>query len=147
MLAVFLVPVLADASGLTVAKKIPYANPAGVRKAIRDTCDLQTSIPAAVAQATGARLVNGRGSLELMISKVHGPAGWIFSGPKWVEVKGKLRRRGRVVGSFRAKRYSAFNPFVGGTCSILAHCSRAIATDIAGWVESPSMHAKLGDAK
>ena len=147
LFACVLVPGVAGASGLTVSRKIHFVHPASVRKPIRDTCDLQTRIPAAVAKATNARLVEGRGSLDLAISDVHGPGGWIFSGPKWVEVTGKLRRGRKVVGSFRAKRYSAFNPFAGGTCGILARCGRALAADIAAWVENPTKNAVLGNAR
>jgi hypothetical protein len=136
----------ASAADVEVPRKIDFAKSATVRSAIQEQCDLQTSIPEAIASnASGAELVDGKGNLSLEITAVHGPGGWIFSGPKWLEVSGKLSRGGKTY-SFRAKRYSAFDPF-GGVCSILSKCGRAIGADIATWLESPTADAELGDAK
>lgn len=131
-----------------MSKSIPFAKTLKVRKAIKNECGLQTVIPRAVAaNASNVVLVDGRGDLEIEISDVHGPGGWVFSGPKWVEVKGKLRRGGKVVGDFRAKRMSVADPFAGGTCGILAKCARAIGEDIALWLQEPSFGAEIGDAR
>ena len=136
----------ASAADVEVPRKIDFAKSATVRTAIQEQCDLQTSVPAAIANnASGAELVDGKGNLSLEITAVHGPGGWIFSGPKWLEVSGKLSRGGKTY-SFRAKRYSAFDPF-GGVCSILTKCGNAIGADIATWLQSPTADAELGDAK
>ena len=140
------VPRFASAADIEVPRKIDFAKSASVRSAIREQCDLQTSIPAAVASnSSDAELVDGRGNLSLEITAVHGPGGWVFSGPKWLEVSGKLSRGGKTY-SFRAKRFSAFDPF-GGVCSILTKCGRAIGADIATWLQNPTANAELGDAK
>jgi hypothetical protein len=140
------VPSFASAADVTVSRKIEFAKSASVRSAIQEQCNLQTSIPEAVASnSADAELVDGSGNLNLEITEVHGPGGWIFSGPKWLEVSGKLTRGGKTY-SFRAKRYSAFDPF-GGVCSILTKCGRAIGSDIATWLQNPTDGAELGDAK
>jgi len=136
----------ASAAEVQVPREIGFAESASVRSAIREQCNLQTSISEAIASnASEAELVDGNGNLSLEITAVHGPGGWIFSGPKWVEVTGKLSRGGKTY-NFRAKRYSAFNPF-GGVCSILTKCGRAIGSDIATWLQNPTADAELGDAK
>jgi hypothetical protein len=136
----------ASAAEVQVPREIDFAESASVRSAIREQCKLRTSIPEAIASnASEAELVDGNGNLSLEITQVHGPGGWIFSGPKWVEVTGKLSREGKTY-SFRAKRYSAFNPF-GGVCSILTKCGRAIGSDIATWLQNPTADAELGDAR
>lgn len=140
-------PAAALAEGVTVSRSIGFAPGAGVRQQIVDECKLQTVIPAAVANSAGnVELVDGKGTLDLVISDVHGPGGGVFSGPKWVEVKGTLRRGGKAL-TFRAKRVSAADPFAGGTCGILAKCGRNIGADIAAWLESPVDGAEIGDAQ
>lgn len=135
------------AQTVKVPKRIEFAPGSGVRRQIVDECNLQTIIPEAIAARSGkVELVEGKGDLELVISDVHGPGGGIFSGPKWVEVKGTLRRGGERL-TFRAKRLSAADPFSGGTCGILAKCGRAIGQDVADWLEDPVSGAEIGDAQ
>lgn len=130
-------------AAITVPKQIDYASTATVRSEVRAQCELQKLIPAAIANnSSDVQLVDGKGQLSLEISDVHAPGGWIFSGPKWVEVKGSLGDK-----SFRAKRYSAFDPFSGGTCGILAKIARALGADIARWLSDPFTGAELGDAQ
>jgi hypothetical protein len=150
-LVVALVAALAPAAfaqeGVKVSRRIDFAPEASVRKQIVDECNLQTVIPSALADSSGkVALVDGKGDLELVISDVHGPGGGVFSGPKWVEVKGTLRRGGETL-RFRAKRVSAADPFAGGTCGILAKCGRNLGKDIATWLESPTDGAEIGDAQ
>jgi hypothetical protein len=141
--AVTCLPGLAIAS-VTVSSQIPIAKGVTVKQKILDQCAIQTKIPAAIGDASEqVSLVEGPGSLKLEISNVHAPGGWVFSGPKWVEVKGKLSSGN----SFRAKRYSVADPFTGGVCGILAKISRALGQDIAAWVENPVDGAELGDAQ
>lgn len=142
-----LIPVISAAAAVTVSKKIDFAAGANPTTAVRNECQLQTRIPEAIAaNSDQVELVDGKGALKLEISEVHAPGGWIFSGPKWVEVKGQMTSDGKLL-KFRAQRYSAFDPFSGGTCGILAKISRAIGRDIAGWLGNPTPDATLGDAK
>jgi hypothetical protein len=146
-LVMALTPAIADAGGVTVSREIAYAKGATVREKVRSECGLQTVIPAAIAKnGVDVELVDGRGNLDIEITNAHGPGGGAFSGPKWVEVQGTLRRGGKAV-SFRAKRFSAMDIFSGGTCGILAKCGRAIGKDIAVWLTNPTPDAELGDAR
>ena len=134
-----------------IARSIPFEASAGASGVVQQECQLQTSVPAAIQQA-GADVTlvdtpakNGRW-LELSISEVHAPGGGPFSGPKWMAVSGKLFDRGKMLGSFRAKRVST-GGFVRGTCSTLGRCVQAIGQDIAGWLAAPSLNAEIGDAR
>lgn len=130
-------------AAITVPRQIEYGPTATVRSQVRGQCELQTRIPAAIADnSSDVQLVDGKAQLSLEISDVHAPGGWIFSGPKWVEVKGSLGGK-----SFRAKRFSAFDPFSGGTCGILGKIARALGSDIAGWLRDPVNGAEIGDAR
>ena len=75
---------------------------------------------------------------------MHALGGGPFSGPKWMTVEGKLYDKGKLIGSFRAKRLSTA---VKSTCGTLARISQAIGQDIAAWLQAPSMDAELGDAR
>lgn len=145
--ATALLPALARAGDVRVSRTIDFAKTAVVRDAVKEQCELQTRIPAEIAKNhDGVALVDGRGDLQLQITDVHAPGGWIFSGPKWLEVRGTLHMGGKEL-PFRAKRYSAFDPFAGGTCGILAKCARGIGKDIALWLAAPEAGAELGDAQ
>jgi hypothetical protein len=134
-----------------VQRSIPFDEGAGGSEKVRSECQIQTRVPEAVKEfaadvelVDGALNKNGR-ALELSIMEVHAPGGGPFSGPKWMAVYGKLYEKGKMVGSFRAKRLStgAFR----GTCSTLARCAQSIGEDIAKWLQAPSMDAELGDAR
>jgi hypothetical protein len=145
--AVGMLPAAAGAADVRIPKTIAFSKTASVNQKIVDQCGLRTLIPEAIAnQAQGAQLVDTGANLELEISDVHAPGGWVFSGPKWLEVRGSLRRGSEVI-SFRAKRYSAFDPFSGGTCGILAKCGRSLGADVAAWLANPQPNAELGDAQ
>jgi len=139
------------AAATQVARSIEIAPTAGASGAVQQECQLQTRVPAAIAQAAiDVEVVDnpnkGGRWLELTITEVHGPGGGPFSGPKWMTVTGKLHQRGTVLGSFRAKRLST-GGFVKGTCATLGGCAQAIGRDIAAWLKAPTMDAELGDAR
>ena len=132
-----------------VARSIPILPSAGASPAVQNECQLQTLVPQAVQQAAAdVTLVDapakGARWLELSISEVHAPGGGPFSGPKWMSVTGKLHDRGKVIGSFRAKRITTG---VRSTCGSLAKVATVIGQDIAGWLSAPSMNAEIGDAR
>jgi len=155
-LALSLVAPAGAVASVQVSRTLAYAKGAGVPADVRESCNLQTEIPQYVAEyAADVQLVDGSVSssggraLSLEISDVHAPGGGFWSGPKWVEVLGKLYERGKLVGSFRAKRYSlggVFGPFLGN-CSILERCAKALGLDIANWLNDPAMNAEIGDAR
>jgi hypothetical protein len=152
--ALALIALLAAAPALAatqVARSIEIASTAGATGAVQQECQLQTRVPAAIAQAAiDVEVVDnpnkGARWLELEITEVHGPGGGPFSGPKWMAVTGKLRDGGKVLGTFRAKRLST-GGFVQGTCATLGRCAQAIGRDIAAWMKDPTMDAELGDAR
>src|SRR5262245_25313810 len=134
-----------------IARTIPIDPTAGASSAVQQECQIQTLVPSAIQQA-GADVAlvdkpakNGRW-LEMSISEVHAPGGGPFSGPKWMAVSGKLFDKGKLIGTFRAKRLST-GGFVKGTCATLGGCARAIGRDIAGWLGAPTMNAEIGDAR
>ena len=142
---------------IKVSRTIPFAASARVGPEVREQCQLQTKVPEFLRQSAGGgvELVDGvldRSAgrvLELEITEVHAPGGGAFSGPKWMTVEGKLYDRGKLSGSFRAKRFTSGGAFgaVKGTCSIIGRCTKAIGQDIAAWLVSPTENAELGDAR
>jgi hypothetical protein len=150
-LAVFFTFAAADAAlaAVQVARSAPILPSAGATSAVQSECGLQTAVPQAVAQAAAdvtlvdAPAKSGRW-LELSISEVHAPGGGLFSGPKWMSVTGKLHDRGKVIGSFRAKRVSTG---ARSTCGTLGKIATVIGQDIAAWLSAPSMNAEIGDAR
>lgn len=147
----------AAAETVKIQRSIPFASTAQVPAAVKDSCQLQTKVPAFVKEAAGGsvELVDGPLNrkvgrvLEMQITDVHAPGGGAFSGPKWMSVKGELYDRGKQIGSFRAKRFTGGGAFAAfkGTCSIIGRCSKALGQDIATWLAAPTQNAEIGDAR
>lgn len=140
----------ARAADVSVVPTAPFTESSRVTPAVREQCGLETLLPQVVAdESLRAELGSGGARiLQLRITEVQAPGGGMFSGPKWLEVAGELREGGLDVGSFRAKRVTSGGPFGGGgTCGMLQKCARAIAKDVAVWLESPTKGAELGDAR
>lgn len=72
-----------------------------------------------------------------------GGGGW--SGPKWLVLEGKMTEKGKLLGSFEARRQTIRGSMRG--CGTLDSLSEEIAGDILEWLKTPSLNAKLGDAK
>lgn len=133
---------LAAAAGVTVPDKIGYDKNAAVTDAVKKECALDTKIPQYVKHAAG---LAGTGTLDMKITNVLAPGGGAWSGPKAVTVSGTLRDGGKVVGSFTVRRQTTRGGY--GTCQMLVRDAEAIGKDIGAWLKSPTMDAKLGDAK
>jgi hypothetical protein len=147
-LAALLAAAAAQAA-VQVPRSVAFTPNAGATGAVQQECQLQTLVPQAIQQAASdVQLVDAPAKsgrwLELSISEVHAPGGGPFSGPKWMGVSGKLHDRGKVIGSFRAKRVSTG---VRSTCGSLAKIATVIGQDIATWLQAPSLDAELGDAR
>jgi hypothetical protein len=138
----------AAADSIKIGNKIPYAGPDVAREAIRKECDLENQMAAFLSAAVkGAEQTDNlkKAGGKVFDGKITGV--WAAGGP-WgaasILVEGQLREKGKVIGTVAARRNTTRG---GGACSKLSVSARAIAKDIAGWIESPSMGAKLGDAK
>jgi hypothetical protein len=153
-LAVLVLAGAAWADAVEVEPTAPFAEGARATAAVKEQCGLQTKVPALVADASAVAALaegsigSGARSLSLRITDVQAPGGGMFSGPKWLEVSGTLRDGGKEVASFRAKRLTTGGPFGGGgTCAMLTKCAKALANDVAAWLENPTPNAELGDAR
>jgi hypothetical protein len=138
--------VSAAAEPLSVPPKVSFDKDVHVPDAVRKECGLETKIPEYVkASAAG----DGKGGkLDMKITGLLATGGGTFTGPKSVTVSGTLRQGGKVTGTFVARRNASAGAFGGGgTCNMLDRCAKAIGKDIATWLKSPSMDARLGDAR
>lgn len=96
-----------------------------------------------------SRVPAGADVLKVQIIKVLAPKGGGWSGPKFLTVKGSLKRSGALIGSFSGKRTSmggAFGVFKG-TCDILGRCTKTLGQDIALWLQDPKKNSTLGNKK
>ena len=151
---------LAGGGTLTLEKKAPYTKGLNVPEAVRAECALEQKVPQYVEEfakkgfdkVVMADTVNIKAAgkvLSMKITDITGTGGGAWSGPKHVNLEGTLWQNGKVVGTFRASRFSGGGAFGGykGTCAILGRCVKALGKDVATWAEAPSMNAALGDAK
>ena len=85
--------------------------------------------------------------LTMKIEEVQGAAGDAGYGAKSVVVKGSLSRKGKLLGDFKARRYSGGGMFGGykGTCAILGRCVKILGKDVAEWLAHPTSQAVLDD--
>lgn len=162
LLAGACLPLIAQAGGgtLYIEKKVPFAKDLNVPQAVRAECGLeQKVVDFLAAEAKGgfdkvervdsvAGVNNGK-ALSMNISSLYGAGGGAWSGAKHLAVEGTLKENGKVVGTFRAMRYSGGGAWGGykGTCAILGRCAKTLGKDIAKWAQNPTMDARLGDAK
>src|SRR4051812_16826192 len=142
-------PLAAWAEPLALPQKVSFDKNVNVPDAVRKECGLEAKVAEYVkSSASGFEAGKGGKSLDMKISGLLATGGGGFSGPKSVTVSGTLREGGKVKGTFTAMRHSSGGPFGGGgTCAILDRCAKAIGKDIGAWLKTPSMNAKLGDAK
>lgn len=146
------------ADSITIPKAVPFAKGISVPDAVKAECQLPEKISQFVKEsASGVDIkvadtvssgTPGK-ALVMQITGVQGTAGGAWSGAKAVTVEGTLYSGGKAVGSFKAIRHSGGGAFGGykGTCSILGRCTKAIGKDVAEWLQSPTMNAKLGEFK
>jgi len=152
-----LTAVAADA--VTLPKKVPFAKGLNVPDAVKAECQLPEKTAQFVQQFAGKNMsvtVSDNISpktpgkvLVMEITDVQGTAGGAWSGAKAVGAEGTLYQNGKAIGFFKVIRHSGGGAFGGykGTCSILGRCTKAIGEDVAGWLKSPSMNARLGELK
>ncbi|MFO7593314.1 MAG: hypothetical protein R6X15_04620 [Pseudomonadota bacterium] len=152
----------AKKSPVVIRQAVPYSNTSGASVAVKRECIIDRQLPEFIeSYASGYDIAvvrddkkvsqkNARGKvLELEFSQIYGQGGGAWSGAKSVTVNGTLKENGKTVGSFVGTRVSGGGAFAGykGTCSILGRCVKILGDDIARWLQSPTMNARLGDAR
>ncbi|MCK5871216.1 MAG: hypothetical protein KAG26_00195 [Methylococcales bacterium] len=135
-----------------VIKTIVFSQPDAIRTAIKNECVLPEKLASFIKKYLNDQYTVVENSvnsdvLEVQITQVHGLGGSVWSGPKWVQVKGELKRGGKVIADFKAKRITGGGAFgyMKGTCSILGRCIHTLGKDIATWLKSPTKKALLGN--
>jgi hypothetical protein len=146
------------ADSVTIPKKVPFAKGADVPDAVKNECQLPEKISQFVKESASGMDIKLADTvspgtpgkvLVMQITGIQGAAGGAWSGAKAVSVEGTLYSGGKATGSFHVTRHSTGGAFGGykGTCSILGRCTKTIGKDIAEWLQSPSMNARLGESK
>jgi len=144
-------------TGTLVIKPIDFAKNSYVREAVRNECNLITKLTDFIDQnaaknyakiITDSRSIpKGAEVLTIEIEQVQGGGGGAWSGAKVVLINGKLTKNGKLLGDFKARRYSGGGMFAAykGTCAILGRCVKTLGSDVAKWLSHPTKNAALGD--
>jgi hypothetical protein len=125
-------------------RRTPVSSTVNVHDKVLDQCDIETMLPQLIAERNAdVTLVDvAKGTrLELKILDIHAPNGGVFSGPKWIEVEGRLYSGKTLQGDFMARQTSMAS---ATACGMLQKVMLVIADDVAGWLRHPSRGAKLG---
>lgn len=146
------------AESLVIDSKVPYAEDARVRDAVKDECELEQKFARFIkeyAENKGFTVIKSNDEKAKDVSKrlfveiddVRGSGGGAWSGGKMVHAVGKLTENGKTIGTFKVQRTSgggAFGAFKG-TCSILGRDVKAMGKDISAWLKKPKMKSYLGE--
>lgn len=144
---------------LSIQAEVPFGRPANVPGNIRAECDLNKKMhdlleaefernDVEVVTVDDISKANGK-ALEVTIEHLSGFGGGGWSGPKHMEMSGKLVQNGKKIGSFTAGEKSIGGGFSGfvfkGTCNIFHIIEEALAEDIVFWyLNDHEMGARLG---
>lgn len=154
VIGLFCTPLAATAGGtLTIAKKMDWVDAKKVRAAIVTECKLPETLSKFIKKSAKGydkvvqvdSLKGAKGDvLDVKIENAmgHGGGGWGMGGRRTVIAVGKLKRNGKVVGSFTAQRGTTRGR---RTCSALQYVSKAVAKDIGIWLKKPTKDARLGE--
>ncbi|MEN8178444.1 MAG: hypothetical protein ABFS39_07465 [Pseudomonadota bacterium] len=144
---------------VTIQAEIPFDRPQSVPGNIRAECELDKKMHDFlmaeferndVEVVTVEDISKAKGKvLDMKIDNLTGFGGGGWSGPKYMEMSGKLIQNGKKIGSFTARERSmggGLRGFAfGGTCNIFHVIEEALAQDIVNWVlDEPEMGARLG---
>jgi len=144
-------------TGTLLIKPINFAKQAYIREAVKKECNLLgklTQFTQSYAEDQYAQIITDGNStsksaqvLSIEIEQVQGGGGGAWSGAKVVLINGTLTENGKVLGSFKGRRYSGGGMFGAykGTCAILGRCVKALGRDVAEWLQHPTKQAVLGD--
>jgi len=144
-------------AGTLVIKPIEFNKDAYIRDAVKQECKLIDKLTLFIEENAAtqyAQIITDSAAipedaqvLSIEIGQVQGAAGGAWSGPKQVLINGTLTKNGKVLGDFKARRYSGGGMFGAykGTCAILGRCVRTLGSDVAKWLTHPTSKAMLGD--
>ncbi len=141
----------APTPGIKIAYTIDTLREGSIDADIKKSCPWNTELTGYLSGMTYehtyrvggdlGKLPGKRLLLTIVDSRLLG--GGLYTGAKWLKVKGSLMDNDREIGSFVALRQS-IRGWTG--CGISDRLSYQIARDIASWLRTPSMNARLGDA-
>lgn len=146
-----------DVRAISIPREVPFSTDAFVAQNVRLDCDLPGRQAADLQEELAAHgwnvevreddVTSSAGlSLKLEISGVSSSrAADIVSHHQGVIVNAKLFSGKTVVGDLVASRTSKGGVFgvFRSSCGVLYKCTKANAADIAKWLDSPSVKAKL----
>jgi len=94
--------------------------------------------------------VAGAYNLTVKIIGTVGGAGGAWTGRKGLNIKGELKKDGKVVGTYEGFRSSGgrrwgWGAGFQGTCSLLGRSIRTLSSDVTKWAKTPSMNARIGE--
>ena len=141
---------------LVVPDKVLFAKNLIVRGKTKTECRLEERVADDIKRNVGRVYTNVVSEkpksgkyhvLEVEIVDVFGAGGGGWSGPKHLELQGRLLDKGgKIVGSFRGRRTSAAGfTALKGTCSMLHKCSKTLGKDLAVWLQDPKPNSYLGN--
>ncbi|WP_445147034.1 hypothetical protein [Dyella sp. Tek66A03] len=150
MLAFVLIGISSIASAtdvVSIPRVTPYEGGVGTDD-VRQKCDWNAKLSENIAHFAegGATVTDTDVSrlsgkvLTMRITQVHAIGGGGLTGPKWAAVHGELHDGSKLVGSFDAHQHTS----VGlTTCGSLNHLGKELGEDIADWLKTPTLDAKL----
>ena len=150
-------PIQHTGTGTLIIKPIAFKKDAYIRDAVKQECDLDGKLSQFIKENAAGQYANivtdsntdsaDAQILTMEIEEVQGAAGGAWSGAKSVVIKGSLSQNGKMLGDFKARRYSGGGMFGGykGTCAILGRCVKTLGKDVAEWLAHPTPQAVLGD--
>ena len=136
-----------------VSSPISYATDGAAPDEVRKECDWNTAMPLYLAKESDGRVkvtdqsigAKTDKKLTLVATNLHTAGGGGWSGPKWLALTGELKEGGKLLGNFEVRRQTIRGSMHG--CGTLNSLSEEVAKDILTWLKTPSLNAKLGDAK
>lgn len=151
-------PPEATARNSVVMPAVAYGTTAKGIKLLKadDSCD----VPASLKQAVQDQLLapyeyllsppapNAEGApvLQIEITDLLANAGGLYGGPKIVQLKGTLERKGEAPARFTAQRQMfIYFGMPRSTCSMVGVVTYALGEDIAKWLQKPVDGAALGE--
>jgi hypothetical protein len=135
---------------------VSYAKESHVAANIKKECKLVEQLSqfivdgsaGTLAAASGEPDTKGGSVLVVEITDSVSQGNAFMGHRKYTAIEGKLYKSGKVVGNFEASRNSMGGAFANykGSCAVLGRTVKALASDVNGWLRSPSKDASLGDS-